>query len=129
MISKIKKSRFLLLAKKFIFIFPFAPVIAFAKSSPTDFKSLLGVAVDLISLTIPVLMSLAVLAFLVGVAKYILKGSSETERASGKKFIFWGIIGLFVMISIWSLVGILKDTFFSSSQPSQQQIPQGGMWI
>jgi uncharacterized membrane protein YozB (DUF420 family) len=112
--SKIKKY-FLL----FIAIFPFAPLIAFAATKPTDFKSLLGVFMNLFSLIIPVLISLAILAFLSGVAMYIWKGASETERSKGKQFMFWGVVGIFVMVSFLGLIEILQDTFFGAGEVFQ----------
>ncbi len=37
--------------------------------------------------------------------------SSETKRESGRDTVIYGIIGLFVMISIWGFVNILQRTF------------------
>ena len=37
--------------------------------------------------------------------------SNEEKRDEGKQIIYHGIIGLFVMISIWGLVNILDNTF------------------
>jgi uncharacterized membrane protein YozB (DUF420 family) len=96
----------------FIAIFPFAPFVVLA--APQDFKSFLGVFMNLFSLVIPILISLAILAFLVGIAMYIWKGASETERAKGKQFMFWGIIGIFVMVSFLGLIQILRNTFFDT---------------
>jgi hypothetical protein len=42
--------------------------------------------------------------------------SSEEKRDEGKKIIYHGIIGLFVMVSIWGLVNILDNTFKLSGQ-------------
>jgi hypothetical protein len=36
---------------------------------------------------------------------------SEDKRTSGRQTVIWGIIGLFVMISIWGFVNILDNTF------------------
>jgi hypothetical protein len=44
--------------------------------------------------------------------------SSEEKRDSGKSIIYHGIIGLFVMVSIWGFVAILDNTFnLSGGQP------------
>lgn len=55
--------------------------------------------------------SLAVVFFLWGVFKYIKSGDSEDEREKAKDFIVYGIIGIFVAISVWGFVNILKSTF------------------
>ena len=36
---------------------------------------------------------------------------SEEKREEGKKVVLYGIIGLFVMVSIWGFVNILTNTF------------------
>lgn len=47
---------------------------------------------------------------------------SEEGRDEAKKTIYYGIIGLFVMISIWGLVNILDNTFRLSKEP--RSVPQ-----
>jgi hypothetical protein len=36
---------------------------------------------------------------------------SEEKREEGKKIILYGVVGLFVMVSIWGFVNILVNTF------------------
>lgn len=118
--SKVKK--YLIL---FVTVFPFVPFIVFANGNPENFREFLGVFMNLFSLIIPVLVSLAVLLFLSGGTIYIWKGASETERLKGKQFMFWGLIGIFVMVSFLGLVNILEETFF----PSQQLIGLPADWL
>lgn len=40
-----------------------------------------------------------------------LMASSEEKRQQGKDIVIFGIIGIFVMTSIWGLVNILQSTF------------------
>jgi hypothetical protein len=60
---------------------------------------------------IPLLFAVAIMIFVYGVMKYIANGADEAKREEGRKFMLWGIIAFFVMISVWGLVGILRDTF------------------
>lgn len=60
---------------------------------------------------IPLLLALALVFFIWGVTKFILHADDEAKREEGKKFIMWGIIGLFVIVSIWGIVNILNNTF------------------
>lgn len=55
--------------------------------------------------------ALAVLFFLWGVMKFIKDADNETKRAEGRQFILYGIIGLFVMVSVYGLVRVLENTF------------------
>lgn len=59
---------------------------------------------------VPLIMSLALLAFLWGVAQYIRKGGDPGEREQGRQFMLWGVIGLAVMASVWGLVRIITNT-------------------
>lgn len=59
---------------------------------------------------IPLIFALALLVFLWGTVKFIRAEGSE-EKAEGRKFMLWGIIGLAVMFSVWGLVNILGQTF------------------
>ena len=83
-------------------------VPSIAAAAGGGFAGVLGVVSGLIGTAVPIIISLAVLYFLWGVAQYMLS-SDKKEEAKDK--MLWGIIGLFVMVSIWGLVGLLSDTF------------------
>ena len=84
---------------------------------------------------VPLVFAVAFLVFIYGVfqAFFSVGSDSEEKRKEGRKFIMYGIIGFFVMMSIWGIVNILLGTFGFSKQarpslpsfgsPSQQQIP------
>ncbi|MBU4480281.1 pilin [Patescibacteria group bacterium] len=85
------------------------PVVAFAAADTSKgLGKIIRIFSDLINILVPVVISLAVLFFLYGLAMYIWKVGEEKE--SGKDMMIWGIIGLFVMVSIWGLVNLLGDT-------------------
>jgi uncharacterized membrane-anchored protein len=63
----------------------------------------------LINLLVPVVISAAVLFFLYGLAVYMWSVGDKKE--DGKDMMIWGVIGLFVMVSVWGLVNLLSDTF------------------
>ena len=57
---------------------------------------------------VPVLMAFGLRAFFWGVFKSFIWGAeSDTERAAGRRFIFWSIIGFVVILSVWGLVAIV----------------------
>lgn len=90
-------------------------MIAYA-ASPNDFKELIGFVVfDLVNPLIFLVGSLAFLAFFWGIAKYIFSAGDEQKKASGKDVMLYGLIALFVMVSVWGLIGILKNTFFEGA--------------
>lgn len=69
----------------------------------------------LMDAVVPLLMALAMAAFVFGIIKYFLNPDNEEKRKEGKGYMFWGLISIFVMVSIWGLVGILSNTFLEDS--------------
>ena len=65
----------------------------------------------IINTAIPVVLALAVLYFFWGLAKYVLNQSDEGKKEEGRNIMIWGIIALFIMVSVWGLIGILQSTF------------------
>lgn len=105
---------------KFIFLFVLlsVPALASAQNDPLcsgpieNLSSLLNLVGCIIRYSvIPLLITLAVIVFIVGILKYIAGADDSTKREDGRKFMIYGIVALFVMISIWGLVGILQGTF------------------
>lgn len=66
---------------------------------------------NLINAVIPLLVGIAVLVIVYGVISFITKAADEEARANAKQFIIWGIIGVFIMLSVWGLVTILYNSF------------------
>ncbi|MEK7126104.1 MAG: pilin [Patescibacteria group bacterium] len=56
----------------------------------------------------PVFMAIAFIVFLWGVFKYFIWGAeNEMEKADGRKFVMWGIIGFVIILSLWGLVNLV----------------------
>lgn len=65
---------------------------------------------DILNVIIPILITLGVIYFIWGVIKYVTAKDEEAQK-EGRNTIISGIIGLFVIVAIWGLVGILQNTF------------------
>jgi len=89
----------------------FVPVLAFAVATPTDFKSLVNILVSLIKAIVPIIISLALLGFFWGIAQFISNTGSGKEQDETKNTMFWGVIILFVMLSVWGIVSLLRTSF------------------
>lgn len=76
---------------------------------PTIFNLLFTIT-NIMNVVIPILITLAVLYTIYGVIKYATAKESE-DQAEGRRVIISGIIGLFVIVSIWGLVAVLNSTF------------------
>lgn len=78
-------------------------------------KDVFDIFYELLEYSVVLVISLAVVFFLWGMAKFILKAGDEAERAKGKQVMFWGIITLFIMVSVWGIINFLQDAFFEDS--------------
>jgi hypothetical protein len=57
---------------------------------------------------VPLLIGIAFITFLWGLYKHFILGASEeSEKAEGRKFAMWGIIGFVVILSVWGLVNLV----------------------
>lgn len=59
---------------------------------------------------IPLAIALELMLFIVGIIRYVSNAENEEKRNEGNKFIGWGIIALFVTISIWGILGLVANT-------------------
>lgn len=88
------------------------PIVAFAQyQASTGITGLFGLFGLWLKMALPLLVSLAVVWFMWNVFQYAIAGDEDT-KAKAKGGIIWGIVGIFIMVSIWGLVGILSSTFF-----------------
>lgn len=63
------------------------------------------------NILVPVLFAVAFIVFLWGAFNVFILGSqSEETKEHGKNLMLWGLIGFFVMVSVWGLVNILTGT-------------------
>ena len=69
--------------------------------------SIVDKLISFIGTLIPVLSSLAVMLFIFGVFNYLFS-NIEGKHAKSKMTMFWGIIALFVLFSIWGILGVVK---------------------
>lgn len=88
------------------------PAVAFAQvqsNSPTLFAIITQIR-NIMGFIIPILVTIGVIYFIWGVIQYVI-AKSEEAKTKGRDTMIYGIIGLFVIISVWGLVGILGSTF------------------
>ena len=72
--------------------------------------SILATVNSFLSLLIPVLITLAVVYFIWGVIQYTVSTDEEAKKGARGKII-QGIVGLFVIITFWGIVGLISNTF------------------
>ncbi len=87
--------------KKFIITaLALAPLGASAQLS--NVSSILTAIGNLIETALPILIALGLLSFFWGLVKFIFGG--DDAKKEGSSFMIWGLVALFVMVSVWGLV-------------------------
>lgn len=59
---------------------------------------------------IMLLFALAAVYFLYGLANYLLSPDNEEIRKSSKSHMLWGIVGMFIMISVFGIMNLILNT-------------------
>lgn len=82
-----------------------APTFAFAAYGQLDgIFSLMKSIGRLVDLALPLVVGIALLGFFWGLARFIFAKGDEAARAEARSTMIYGIIALFVMVSVWGLV-------------------------
>jgi hypothetical protein len=103
------------------------PGLAFAQAQVNSVQDLGAFVISLINnIGVPVIFALAFIAFIWGVFQYfILGGADEEKKQKGQALMLYGIIGFFVMISVWGLVRILTGSVgLNNNVPTYPVAPQ-----
>jgi Type IV secretion system pilin len=105
----------------------FAPLFVFAQASAPSGQSIdkLGAFLQqfigfIDNYLVPLLFAVAFIVFIFGMFRYfILGGADEEKRSQGRTLMLWGMIGFFVMVSIWGILNLLVNSFGlgSSARP------------
>ena len=100
----------------------FVPLLVFAQTPPPGGNPcVVGLEMILCRITIllgnviPVLVALGIVYFVWGVVQYVI-ASNEEAKKSGKERIVFGIIGLAIVVSLWGLVYVVENTFFTGGR-------------
>ena len=102
-----------------------SPFIALAQDATvTSFVKIIGFIHAFINTVMPIIISLAVLYFVWNVFLFVGAGDDEEKRKAARGKMIFGIIAIFVMVSVWGLVNILVNTFgLSNVTVSAPDIP------
>lgn len=85
----------------------FAPFMASAET----LGGILGTLAQLIGAATPIVVALALVYFFWGLGTFILNSGDEGKRKEAISIMIYGIIALFVMVSIWGIINVLQTTF------------------
>lgn len=97
-----------------------------AAQSIGGLMGLLDMASQLINRLIPFVIALTVLVFLWGILKFVISNDAE-GRKEARGYMIWGVVSLFVMVSVWGLVNILvRSVNLDNTAPPAPGLPNPG---
>lgn len=97
------------------------PMLTFAQGA--NAFSILATLRAFIDRLIPFLIAAGLAYFIYGVVKYVIAGDAD-DKEKAKKVIIQGLIGLFIMLSVWGIIGVFQRTFqVGNSEITQSNIP------
>ena len=85
------------------------PNIVFA--FPANLGGVIDMLIDIVLAIIPFLGAVAFLIFIWGVGRFIRAAGNEKEIKDSKNLLIWGVIGLFILVTIWGIMSFLKSEF------------------
>ena len=83
------------------------PLLALAQGGRASL--LINYFTNIVKALIPLTIAIALLVFFWGIIKYLFTDAKE----KGSKLMIWGIIAIFVMVSVWGLVRFLQGEFLT----------------
>lgn len=105
--------------KKFLYVVAALALPALAGAQQVDSLQSLGAFVIsfINQVAVPVVFALAFIVFIWGVFQFFIVGGHDEEgKEKGKALMLYGLIGFFVMVSVWGLVNILTGTLDLNDQ-------------
>ncbi len=91
----------------------FVPAVAFA--APANLKEFAGLVVKIMQNIIGVLFASLAIGLVYGVMLYLANSDNEKKRAEIKDYLLWGVIGIIVVMGLWGILGILRESVFGIS--------------
>ncbi|OGJ15240.1 hypothetical protein A2585_01835 [Candidatus Nomurabacteria bacterium RIFOXYD1_FULL_39_12] len=56
------------------------------------------------------LFALAIAFFLYGVLEFFMNQENEEKKTTGKSHMIWGVVGITIMLGVWTILSIVLNT-------------------
>lgn len=102
------------------FAFAADPNCAEVASGAKNIGHLFTIALCMLDGTvIPFLVGIGLVIFLAGVIRFVGAGDNEEKRQGGRDLMVFGLIALFVMVSVWAFVNLISQSIFGTDAKIQ----------
>ncbi len=65
---------------------------------------------NIVDPVVELMFAVALIVFVWGVVEMLMKAGDAEGRATGKRHLFGGIIGMFIMMSAWGIIYLISNT-------------------
>ena len=86
------------------------PVIALAQGNFQNLVGLAEAALDIINIVLVIVFVIAILVFAWGIVKYISASGDPAKVKEARGFLWWGILGVFVLAAMFGLVQFIGNS-------------------
>ncbi len=95
----------------------FRPNIAYA-DDPGSIKIFVAkVDLYIVNPLIILMFAVALMFFLFGVLEFFINEASAGEKGTGKQHMLWGVVGMFLMISVFGILKLIQHTLGVPDNP------------
>lgn len=98
------------------------PLVSYAAEALTKTTELIKAGITVLNTVLAAVFVLALIVFAWGVVKYISAAGDAAKIKDSKAFLFWGIIGVFVLASMWGLIKFIADELTIAGPETQGTI-------
>lgn len=125
--ARLSVSSSFLLAALFVLMLPLVADAGgnIAQSAQNGIFGLLTLAARVLNTLVGLFVLGAIVVFFWGLIQYLRK--VDEEKSKGLQTMIWGIVAIFVMVSIWGLIRIVQQTFGLDSAAANQAILPAGI--
>lgn len=91
-------------------LLPIAVLLSPVFASAAGLADTLNLVQGFLSALVPMIITIAIIVFFWGLVKYIMS-LNDGDKAEGLQIMMYGVLALFVMVSIWGIIKLLQSTF------------------
>ncbi len=84
-------------------------------SNSSSLAGVVAYIIGIINIILPVLTLLALVLVLYSGLRYVLKAEESKGKGPEREAIMWGLIALFVIVSVWGILRVMCVTLFDSA--------------
>ncbi len=88
-------------------LFFLIPTLVFA--FPANLGDFIKLLLSLIDIIIPIMSGFIMIIFFYGTALFILAQGDIVKTQTGKSFMLWSVLGIFLLVSLWGIIQVMSN--------------------